>query len=140
MPPKAPVSLDDRIAALGGSAIAAGIVFMVCFAFYAVISKGSDTKLIQGRPVVWWVPGLYFLGACFGVCLADNERYYLSEVVGGMGGFGLLTGLAVGNLHGFLNLRKAQLVQREKKETEVESSPYSAADNDPNPYRPPKRA
>lgn len=59
MPPKDPVSLDDRIAALGGSAIAAGIVFMVCLAFYAVISKGSYTKRIQGRPVVGTQPILF---------------------------------------------------------------------------------
>lgn len=38
--------------------------------------------------------------------MADNQRYILDEVVGGMGGFGLLAGLCVTNLsNGYPHIR-----------------------------------
>ncbi len=45
-----------------------------------------------------------FIFSCYGAYIADNITYHLGEVVGGMGGFGILIGLAVGNVHGIVNL------------------------------------
>lgn len=106
MPHRLPVTIDDRITAIGGAAIMGCIVFAVGFAIHKAISRNSEIKRIQGRPIVWWVTILYFLGACLGAWMADNQRYILDEVVGGMGGFGLLAGLCVTNLsNGYPHIR-----------------------------------
>ena len=88
MPPRFPVTIDDRMTAICGAAMMACIVFAVGFAIHKAISKNSEIKRIQGHPIVWraW--------------MADNRRNHLNEVVGGMGGFGSLAGLAIGNIHG----------------------------------------
>jgi hypothetical protein len=99
-----PVTIVDRIGAIGGASMMACFIFGIGFFLHRAISKGSPTKRIQGRPIVWWVTALMFLGSCYGAWMADNQRYYLHEVVGGMGGFGLLAGLCVGNIHGFIDL------------------------------------
>lgn len=104
MVPNPTITVAERLGAIGLAAIMAGMVFGIALGLYAAISQKSPSKRIQGRPVVGWVTILTFAGSCFGVWLADNQQYYLHEVVGGMGGFGLLAGLLVGNLHGLLNL------------------------------------
>ena len=133
-----PLTIDDRMTAIGGAAMMSCIVFVVGFVIHKAISKRSDSKRIQGRPIVWWVTILYFSGACFGAWYADNKRYYLNEVVGGMGGFGLLIGLAIGNLHGFLDLRRARRVPLEESEIPSDAILHSQAPNDNNPYAPPR--
>jgi hypothetical protein len=66
--------------------------------------------------------------------MADNHRYYLHEVVGGMGGFGILAGLLIGNIHGFINLYRA----RETPAIELaRTQPLNDPDNE-NPYFPPR--
>ena len=134
-----PLMIHDRMTALGGAAMMACIVFVVGYAIHKAISKGSDSKRIQGGPIVWWVTVLYFSGACLGAWCADNKRYYLNEVVGGMGGFGLLVGLAIGNIHGILDLRRARRVPFEASEIPTDAIPHTQAPNDNNPYAPPRQ-
>jgi carbon starvation protein CstA len=141
MPHKSPVTIDDRMTAIGGAAMMACIVFAVGFAIYKAISKSSESKRIQGRPIVWWVTILYFLGACLGAWMADNQKYYLNEVVGGMGGFGLLAGLAIGNVHGFLDLHRTQRIQAKLMvDPTDQGSSNSQASSDKNPYAPPRQS
>lgn len=81
---------------------------------------------------------MFLVGAVFGAFLADNKRYYLHEVVGGMGGFGLLVGLVAGNIHGALNLFRL----RDEKNGPVvlpHDSAETIADQSQNPYAPPRR-
>ncbi len=59
-----------------------------------------------------------FIGACYGAYIADNITYYLNEVVGGMAGFGILIGLAIGNVHGFVDLIRHE---RRKKQVDAET-------------------
>lgn len=132
------VTIADRIAAIGGAAIACCIVFCVGFAIQQAISARSPAHRIRGRPIVWWVTILIFLGSCLGAWMADSQRYYLREVVGGMGGFGLLAGLVVGNVHGWIDLRRAKhsaasQVSDPRIEPSVNATPYAG-----NPYVPPR--
>jgi carbon starvation protein CstA len=138
MPPISPVTLDDRITAIGGAAMMACIIFAIGLAIHKAISKNSDSKRIQGRRIVWWVTILYFLGACLGAWMADNQKYYLNEVVGGMGGIGLLIGLGIGNLHGFLDLLRTRRGQMKALEPCSEAFSRSHSANDTNPYTPPR--
>ncbi len=77
-----------------------------------------------------------FIGSCYGVYIADNIKYYLDEVVGGMGGFGILIGLAVGNVHGFVDL-----IRHERKKklfgTETVNSRLTFDVDRSHPYAPP---
>lgn len=102
-----PIGFVERITAIGGAAIFALVIFGVASLLHRAISNNDDRKRIQGRPVRWWVTGLYFIGAVVGAILADNQRYYLHEVVGGTGGFGILAGLVIGNFHGWINLLRS---------------------------------
>lgn len=72
--------------------------------------------------------------------MADNQRYILDEVVGGMGGFGLLAGLAIGNIHGFLEVYRKRRSPMEV--TALSSAPISCpqASSDENPYAPSKES
>ena len=140
MRPNSPITIDDRMAAVGGAAVMACIVFAVGFVIHKAISKSSDRKRIQGRPIVWWVTTLYFLGACLGAWMADNQKYYLNEVVGGIGGFGLLAGLAIGNVHGFLDLHRAKRIQAETVAISSDQISPSQASSDENPYATPRQS
>lgn len=138
MMPNPPVTIADRIAAVGGAATMALIVFAIGFAIHKAISKKSPNKRIQGRPIVWWVTVLMFLGSCFGAWMADNQRYYLYEVVGGMGGFGLLAGLLIGNVHGFVDLYRARTSTSETSKTTFDRILNSDEGHVANPYTPPR--
>jgi hypothetical protein len=98
------VTTAERFSAIGGAAIFAFVIFGVATLLHNAISKNDDRKRIQGRPVRWWATGLYLVGAIAGAILADNKQYYMHEVVGGFGGFGILAGLLIGNVHGGINL------------------------------------
>ena len=136
--PNPPVTIADRVDAIGGAAMVACVVFGVAYALHKAISKDSPRKRVQGRPIVWWVSVLLFLGSCFGAWIADNQRYYLHEVVGGMGGFGLLIGLFIGNIHGFIDLYRSRFSP--KQTTEFELTRHQALDDKDlqNPYSPPR--
>jgi len=78
-----------------------------------------------------------FLGSCFGAWMADNQRYYLHEVVGGMGGFGLLAGLLIGNIHGFIDLYRSRVSPQQTPGNELtRTQPLDDQVNE-NPYSPP---
>lgn len=136
--PLTPLTIADRIAAIGGAAIVCSIVLCVGFAIHQAIAARSPAKRIHGRPIVWWVTFLMFLGSCLGAWIADNQRYHLREVVGGMGGFGLLAGLVVGNAHGWISLNRAKNTAASQasdplSETSITAKPYAG-----NPYVPPQ--
>jgi hypothetical protein len=133
--PIAPVTVVDRFGAIGGAAMMTIIVFGIAHALHWAISKDSISKRVQGRPIVWWVNALMFLGSCFGAWMADNQRYYLHEVVGGMGGFGLLAGLFIGNIHGFIDLYRSRLSPQQPSETELIRNDDQDLEN---PYSPPR--
>jgi carbon starvation protein CstA len=136
--PNPPVTMADRVGAIGGAAMMACVVFGVAYALHRAISKDSPRKRVQGRPIVWWVSLFMFLGSCFGAWMADNQRYYLHEVVGGMGGFGLLTGLLIGNIHGFIDLYRSRLSPKQTPELEL-TRHRTLDDKDlENPYSPPR--
>ena len=136
--PIAPVTIADRLSAIGGAAMMACIVFGVAYALHRAISKDSPGKRIQGRPIAGWVSLSFFLGSCFGAWMADNQRYYLHEVVGGMGGFGLLAGLLIGNIHGFFNLYRSRVSQQTATGIEVTRTQSHVDQHDGNPYSPPR--
>ena len=69
--------------------------------------------------------------------MADNQRYYLHEVVGGMGGFGLLAGLAVGNIHGFIDLWRSRK-NADGLSVGADRTGIVSAEDDGNPYSPPR--
>ncbi|WP_413432612.1 hypothetical protein [Crateriforma spongiae] len=135
-----PVTIAERFAALGGAAIFACLIFGVATLLHHAISKNDDRKRIQGRPIRWWVTGLYLVGAIVGALLADNEQYYMHEVVGGLGGFGILGGLLVGNVHGGINLLLLTKLDRgsdrDTRSLSTGLAPHHAHD-DRNPYAPP---
>lgn len=83
-----PVTIDDRYTTICNAAMTKSIVFPNGFDSRKTISKNSELKRIQGHSIAWWA------------WMADNQRNHLNEVVGGVGGFGLLAGLAIGNIHG----------------------------------------
>ena len=135
--PMPPVLIADRIGAIGNAAMMACFIFSIGFFLHRAISKDSPRKRIQGRPIVWWVTALMFLGSCYGAWMADNQRYYLHEVVGGMGGFGLLAGLAVGNIHGFIDLWRSRK-NADGLSVAADRTGIVSAEDDGNPYSPPR--
>jgi len=140
MLPNPPVTLAERLGAIGISALMACMVFGVAYGLHSAISKNSPNKHIQGRPIAWWVTFFMFMGSCLVAWIADNQSYYLHEVVGGMGGFGLLIGLAIGNVNGLLNLYRARQIQTETLEICSDAIPHTQAPNDKNPYAPPRQS
>ncbi len=58
-----PVTIADRIGSIGGAAMMACFIFGIGFLLHRAISKDSPTKRIHGRPIVWWVTALMFLGS-----------------------------------------------------------------------------
>ena len=135
-----PVTIAERFAAFGGAAIFACVIFGVATLLHHAISRNDDRKRIQGRPIRWWVTGLYLVGAIAGAILADNEQYYMHEVVGGLGGFGILAGLLVGNAHGGINLLLSTKLERrldsDTRPLSAEMEPHRGYDEG-NPYAPP---
>jgi 4-amino-4-deoxy-L-arabinose transferase-like glycosyltransferase len=124
--------------AICGAGVAALVLFGIATLLHFAIAKQDARKRIQGQPVRWWVSLMFLVGAVFGAFLADNKRYYLHEVVGGMGGFGLLVGLVAGNIHGALNLFRF----RDEKNGPVvlpHDSAETMAEQSQNPYAPPRR-
>lgn len=71
--------------------------------------------------------------------MADN-RMYLHEAVGGMGAFGLLIGLAIGNIHGCVDLYRARCNQPAVSAFCTDGIRDSGASNEINPYDPPKHS
>jgi hypothetical protein len=71
---------------------------------HRAISKHDPVKRIQGEPIRYWVTACYLLGAGWGAVIANNVNYVMHEVVGGMGGFGILVGWAIGMVHGFARM------------------------------------
>lgn len=138
MPNLLPVTLADRINAVGVAAMMAFLVFAIGFVIHKAISKDSPNKRIQGRPIVWWVTILMFSGSCYGAWIADNQRYYLHEVVGGMGGFGLIGGLLIGNAHGFLDLYRERISKSKASDASLHQSLPSDEIRTENPYIPPR--
>ncbi len=136
--PDSPVTMADRVAAISSSAMMTLIVFAIGFAIHKAISRTSESKRIQGRPVICWVTILMFLGSCLGAWMADNQRYYLHEVVGGMGGFGLLAGLLIGNVHGFVDLYRARTSKLKASKASIPRSLTTDLQDDLNPYTPPR--
>ncbi len=134
--PRVPLTLLDRLTAVGSAAVLSCCIFAIAFALLRSISKNSERKRIHGRPILWWVTGMTFIGSCYGAYIADNITYHLGEVVGGMGGFGILIGLAVGNVHGFVNLirhkRRMRLVDAETVNIRL-----TFDEDHSNPYAPP---
>ena len=135
-----PVTIAERFAAFGGAAIFACVIFSVATLLHHAISRNDDRKRIQGRPIRWWVTGLYLVGAFTGALIADNEQYYMHEVVGGFGGFGILGGLLVGNVHGGINLLPSTKLDRgsdgDTRSLSAGMAPQHGHD-DGNPYAPP---
>ncbi|EMB14244.1 hypothetical protein [Rhodopirellula europaea] len=137
-----PVTIAERFAAIGGAAIFAFVIFGVATLLHHAISRNDDRKRTQGRPIRWWVTGLYLVGAIAGVMLADNKQYYMHEVVGGLGGFGILAGLLIGNVHGGINLVLTPDPDRNRG-PDGDTNPFSPRvliprnHDDGNPYAPP---
>jgi carbon starvation protein CstA len=138
MIPNLPVTIGERLVAISIAAMFACIVYGIAFGLHSAISKDSPSKRIQGRPIAWWVTGLMFLGSCVGAWMADNQSYYLHEVVGGMGGFGLLTGLVIGNVHGFVDLLRARATRSFAPTDHLDSGSFSTDRDNENPYAPPR--
>ena len=137
--PNPPVTIAEKIGAISIAAVLACMVFGIAYGLHSAISKNSSIKRIQGRPIAWWVTFLMFSGSCLGAWIADNQSYYLHEVVGGLGGFGLLIGLAIGNIHGFVDLYRARTSHTNSSEGLVDSSTLSTDLHDMNPYAPPRK-
>lgn len=135
-----PVTFAERLSACGGAAMCALVIFGIASLLHHAISKNDERKRIQGRPIRWWVTGLFLVGAIAGAMLADNKQYFLREIVGGLGGFGLLVGLFIGNVHGGINLLLTPAAQRssdEETRTLPIGTPMTPTYNDGNPYAPP---
>lgn len=132
------ISLADRMMWVGGSLIFALIVFVTATGIHFAISRNDEKKWIQGQPIRWWVSAMCFIGACYGAWFADNQRYYINEVVGGMSGMGLLVGLVAGNVHGAIRLMRVPRTQPKS----VVNGPISPATMSltgrENPYSPPR--
>lgn len=123
------ITLLDRLAAFGGAALMGCIIFVVARSLHLAISRDDERKRIQGTPIIHWVTVCYFVGAIWGCVIADNVSYYTHEVVGGMGGFGILVGWVIGMGHGFVRLAF-------DRSRTFESKGHSKADPT-NPYAPP---
>ena len=136
--PTIPVTLSDRFNAVCGAGLMASVLFGIATLLHLAISKKDVRKRVQGQPIRWWVSSMFLIGAIYGSWLADNKRYYMHEVVGGMGGFGLLIGLVAGNIHGAIHLF------RFRDETNGISSQLPNVAKEPqaeplqNPYAPPR--
>lgn len=133
-----PVTLVERLGAIGMAAIMACMIFGIAYGLHSAISKNSPTKRIQGGPVAWWVTASMFVGSCFGAWIADNQSYYLHEVVGGMGGFGLLIGLTIGNLHGLVNLYWVRSTDESGPEMRGDAVSVATDSHEKNPYESPR--
>ena len=81
---------------------------------------------------------MFLIGAFFGAWLADNERYHIHEVVGGMGGFGILAGLIAGNIHGAINLSRFRGASTGTSLPLLVVSNVLTAHQSQNPYDPPR--
>ncbi len=135
-----PVTIAERFSAFSGAAVCACMIFAVATLLHHAISRNDDRKRIQGRPIRWWVTALYLVGAIAGAILADNKQYYMHEVDGGLGGFGILAGLLVGNVHGGINLLLSPNPDRrsggDTRSLSAGMAPHHDHD-DGNPYAPP---
>ena len=138
MIPNPPVTIAERIGAISIAAMMACMVFGIAYGLHSAISKNSPNKRIQGRPIPWWVTSFMFSGSCLGAWIADNQSYYLHEVVGGLGGFGLLIGLAIGNIHGFVDLYRARTTKRNSSVCLADSRSLPTDLLESNPYAPPR--
>ncbi len=128
------VTLPERIGFIAISAGMAVVIFALAKLIHRAISKNDFRKEVHGQPICWWVSLSYFVGACFGVFIADNHRYVLHEVVGGMGGFGLLGGLMAGSIHGTIRLLRL----KSRGPTDIDrATPIPTSNDDCNPYAPP---
>jgi hypothetical protein len=136
MPPA--VTLADRMMWISGSLIFALVVFSIATVIHSAISRKDARKRIQGQPIRWWVSAMYFMGACYGAWVADNQRYYINEVVGGMGGMGLLVGLFAGNVHGSIRLRCARKALPEAGNDALLVKGRTSVTDRENPYVPPR--
>ena len=80
-------------------------VYGIGRALQKVIARGSEARRIHGRYVLRWAVACFLLGGCIGLTmLRPDNRVYFHEFGGGLAGFGLLLGLAVGSVHGGLVL------------------------------------
>jgi hypothetical protein len=132
------ISLADRMMWVGGSLIFALMVFATATVIHFAISRNDPRKRIQGQPIRWWVSVMCFIGACYGAWFADNQRYYINEVVGGMSGMGLLVGLVAGNVHGAIRLMRVPRTQPESVVSgHVSPATMNVTDRE-NPYAPPR--
>ncbi len=136
--PRLSVTMADRLGAIGSAAIIALMVFGIASLLYYAISKNDCRKKIQGKPVRWWVTMMYMAGATLGACLADNQQYRMHEIVGGMGGFGLLAGLAIGNVHGAIDLFRQPRTLTEPPEKRPSVEMDARLNKLQNPYTPPR--
>ena len=138
MIPNPPVTIAERLGAISIAAMMACMVFGIAYGLHSAISKNSPNKRIQGRPIPLWVTVFTLLGSCLGAWIADNQSYYLHEVVGGLGGFGLLIGLAIGNIHGFVDLYRARTTNMNCSVGVVDSRKLQTDLHETNPYASPK--
>jgi len=136
--PNPPVTIAERLGAISIAAMMACMVFGIAYGLHSAISKNSPNKRIQGRPIAWWVTFFMFSGSCIGAWIADNQSYYLHEVVGGLGGFGLLIGLAIGNIHGFVDLVRARRTNVKRSLGRVDSRILQTNLHETNPYESPR--
>ena len=136
--PNPPVTIAERLGAISIAAMMACMIFGIAYGLHSAISKNSPNKRIQGRPIAWWVTFFMFSGSCIGAWIADNQSYYLYEVVGGLGGFGLLIGLAIGNIHGFVDLYRARRTKVNRSQGLVDSRTLQADLFETNPYESPR--
>ncbi|MEM1228794.1 MAG: hypothetical protein AAGJ40_24175 [Planctomycetota bacterium] len=116
------------------------MIFGIATLLQLAIGKTDERKRIQGRPVRWWVTALFTIGAIAGALIADNSKYYLHEIVGGLGGFGILAGLLVGNVHGWINLMLAPdsaTAQDDSSDSIQDEGLSRSQHEDGNPYSPP---
>ncbi|MEM1226295.1 MAG: hypothetical protein AAGJ40_11395 [Planctomycetota bacterium] len=138
--PITPLTIDDRLSVIGGALAMATLIFGIATLLHQAISKNDERKRIQGGPIRWWVTGLYSIGAAAGALLADNRQYYMHEIVGGLGGFGILIGLLVGHIHGGIRLlltRDHEFAPEDDGESLAVGSRVRAERK--NPYAPPQR-
>ncbi|MEM1228799.1 MAG: hypothetical protein AAGJ40_24200 [Planctomycetota bacterium] len=135
-----PVTFAERISAIGGVLVVALAIFGIATLLQHAIGKTDERKRIQGRPVRWWVTALFTIGATTGALIADNSQYYLHEIVGGLGGFGILAGLLFGNVHGGISLMLApdSPTSKDAESDSIQHEGLSRAQHeDGNPYSPP---
>ena len=137
-----PVTFDERLSAIGGALVVALVIFGIATLLQYAIGKNDERKRIQGRPVRWWVTALFTIGAITGALIADNRQYYLHEIVGGLGGFGILGGLLIGNLHGGIKLmmKTDSTSVRDDNSALLREQPRPRGKpEDGNPYSPPSQ-